>query len=471
MPSREDPETPPDGPRRAALIARLEAAGSYPRWVLIAAISGMFATGFPVTILTVSLRSIAIEMETTETVIAWVISAPILLSAVALPLLGKIGDMRGHRRIFLVGSLASVITAFLTVAAWDAASLIVLRTLAAVLGAATQPSSMALIFTVYGPLGRSRAMGWWSMAGAAAPALGLIAGGPLVDALGWRVVFLIQGLLGIPALVLAWLVLRETPARRVRFDVWGSLSLAVSMAALMLSLSLVRDAGLAAPRVWLTAAVGAAGLGAFVAVERRTRQPLLPLQFFAYRNFTAPILANGLMGAAYMGAFVLAPLVLLEIFGGTITSAALIMLLRTSTLTVASLAGGYFADRVGERRGAIIGTAIMTLALVVLAAGILDRSLLLFGAGLMLQGLGHGLALPPMNSAIADAVPHEDLGIASAASRLMAQVGTAFGITLFTLALGGRSDPAAFAAAFAVGVALSALSTLTAAGMQKRSVV
>lgn len=457
--------------RRERWLGELDRRGSYPRWVLVTALGGMFATTFPVTILTVSLGTIATELGSSETTMTWVISAPILLSAVALPLLGKMGDLRGHRLVFLAGFAGAAVTAFLTAFAWDAASLIGCRILAAVLGAATQPSSMALIFSVHSRIERSRAMGWWSMTGAAAPALGLVAGGPLVDALGWRVVFVIQGALACLALALAFLVLRETEPKKVRFDIAGSLTLAFGMASLMLAVGKIRDLGLASPIVLGGVLVGAVGLIAFVRVEGRTAAPLLPLAFFEQRNFTASIVANAFMGAAYMGAFVIAPLVLLQSFHFSVTGAALFMLLRTSTLTVASVGGGYLAGRVGERKAALVGTTIMTAGLAVLGVGILRSSLLGFGLGLFLQGLGNGLAIPSFTTAIAGSVPNEDLGISSAANRLTNQVGTAFGITLFTLAYGGIDTLGAFARAFWLGTGLAASAVVASSFMAPTSAV
>jgi len=107
------------GGLRGRVISRLEASGRYPTWVLLAALAGMFATTFPITILTVSLKNIAADFGTSETRIAYVISAPMLLSAVALPLLGKLGDLSGHRRVFLLGFGAATVTAAVTaLAAW-----------------------------------------------------------------------------------------------------------------------------------------------------------------------------------------------------------------------------------------------------------------------------------------------------------------------------------------------------------------
>ena len=173
-------------------------------------------------------------IDAAETTIAWVITTPMLFSAVALPMLGKLGDLKGHRRVFLFGSTSAAIIAATTSLAWSAGSLIALRTLASVLGGATQPSSMALIFRVIPPVERTRAMGWWSMTGAGAPAVGLIAGGPLVDLVGWRSVFILQAVFAFCALLLAWLVLPETPPKKVRFDVPGALTLALGVGGLLL---------------------------------------------------------------------------------------------------------------------------------------------------------------------------------------------------------------------------------------------
>jgi MFS family permease len=454
------------GGLRKRVIAHLEDRGSYPTWVLLAALAGMFTSTFPITILAVSLGAIAREFDARETTVAWVIAGPMLLSAVALPLLGKLGDLRGHRRIFLAGYAAATITAGLTALSWDLFSLIGFRTLAAALGGATQPTSMALILSVYARNRRVRAMGWWAMTAAGAPALGLIAGGPLVDWLGWRIVFVLQGGFSLVTLLLAAVVLRETPRQRVRFDAAGALTLALVVGGFMFALGRGREVGLLAPSIGLSCLVGMLGLLLFVRIERRADAPLLPLAFFGRRNFTAPILSNAFMGAAYMGAFVLAPLVLIELFGYSISTAAGIMLLRTLSLTLASPVGGWLGGRIGERGTAVLGAGVMTVALVAIVVGVVEVSLPALGIGLALQGAGHGLALPSLTSSISNAVPEKDLGIASAANRLTAQTGSAFGITLLTMVYGGLNTGSSFGRAFAVGALLSALSLVAAAFMR-----
>jgi MFS family permease len=453
---------------RRRLIDGLQERGTYPFWVLIGALSGTFATSFPVTILTIALKPMAVEFGVRETTIAWVISAPLLLSAVAFPLLGKLGDLYGHRRIFLFGFSAAAITAIATAAAWDAWSLIGLRTLAAVVGAATQPTALALIFTAYPPRDRVWAIGWWSMTGAAAPALGLIAGGPLVDLLGWRVVFLIQAGFSLVALGLAFLVLVETPRRQARFDVRGALTLAVAVGGIMLALGLLRD--VEPTSLWITGslAIGLIGLACFIRVERRVTDPLIPLELLRDVGFTAPIISNALNGAAYMGAFVVAPLLFLGIFGYSITQTAAIMLVRTLSLTVSSPFGGRLGMRVGERSAALIGATVMTASLLLIAYAALHASFVGMIVGLVLQGVGHGLSQPALVSAVASSVSESDLGVAAATNRLTGQLGVGFGITTLSLVYGGTNSPDAFFRAFLVGTLLSGLSLGAAAFMPGR---
>lgn len=454
---------------RQRILAELEARGTHPFWILLGALAGTFATAFPVTILTIALRPMAIEFGVRETTMTWVISAPLLLSAVAFPLLGKLGDMYGHRRVFLLGFAAATVAAVATATAWDAASLIALRTVAAVVGAATQPTAMALIFSAYPPRDRIWAMGWWSMTGAAAPALGLVAGGPLVDVFGWRIVFLMQAGFSVIALVLAAVVLVETPRRRSGFDFAGAATLGFGVGGLMLALGRIRDVAPTSPWIWGSLLAGGAGLFAFVRAERRAAAPLLPLEFFARPNFTAPIVANSFNGAAYMGAFVVAPLVFLGIFGYSITQTAAIMLIRTTSLTIASPLGGRLGTHIGERSAALIGAAVMTLSLLLIAGGSYFASLAAMAGGLVLQGLGHGLALPSLTSAVAAAVAEGDLGVAAATNRLTNQLGVAFGITTLSMVYGGAGTPAAFARSFLVGAGLAALSFASACFMRPTS--
>ncbi len=450
--------------RRAAFIAARQADGSYPRWVLWATLAGFFAVTFPVTILTVSLKTIAVEFDTDVTVLAWVITAPMLGAALCTPLLGKAGDVFGHRRVFLLGFALATVLAALTALSTSAGMLIGLRTLAQVVGAATGPTSVALITAVYAPAERVRAMGWWTFVGAGAPTLGLVIGGPMVDAIGWPSVFLAQAALAAVALMFAWFVLAESTERRpVRLDIAGAATLAVSVGTAMLALSMSDEWGLTHPVVVACLLVAPIALAAFVRIERRVEHPLLQLEWFGERNFTAPMVTEMLQSGAYFGGFVLAPLVLQDVFGFTARATAWILVVRTFAFTLASPVGGRLGSRIGERASATSGAVLVAVAMAVLALGIHLESLGVTLTGLVLQGAGYGIGRPSISATVTNSVPQSDVGIAAATLRMLQQLGNAFGITVMTVLYGGSTG--SLDAAYAAGAVMAALAVAGAAAI------
>lgn len=451
---------------RELVQSRLDSGGRYQRWVLLTALAGMFATTFPVTLLAVSLSTIAKDFGASETLIAWVISAPLLASAVALPILGKLGDLYGHRRVFLTGFVVSTVVTAVTVFAWDPYSLIALRGLAVMVGAATIPSSMALINSVHAPAERAKAMGWWSLVAAGSPAIGLVIGGPLIDAVGWRPMFGIQAALSIVPVLAAFLVLRETRRRHdVGFDILGALALAVGAGGLMFGLNQAPIRGFD-PVIIGAFAIGAAGLAAFAFVESRVAFPLLPLEFFRRRNFSASLLAALFSGAAYMGGFILAPLLLQSVFALSVSATSLVMLLRPASFAITSPIGGSIATTRGERPVAMFGSAAITAALVLLGVAGTWDALWLIAVGLVLQGIGNGTAQPPITATMSNSVDEADLGIAAAAQRMAFQVGSALGISTLTSIYGGTEQAGDFLTAYLAGAAIGAVALIFASMMR-----
>lgn len=455
---------------RGSIQARLDASDDYKRWVLLTSLAGMFATTFPVTLLAVSLSTIADDFDTTETLIAWVISAPLLASAVALPILGKLGDLYGHRRVFLTGFTISTAITAVTVFSWDPISLIALRGLAVMIGGATIPSSMALINSVYSRGERAKAMGWWSLVAAGSPAIGLVVGGPLIDAVGWRPMFGIQAALSIVPVVAAYLILRETRLRTdVGFDVGGAATLAVATGAIMFALNQAPARGLDGVIVGALV-VGIAGLLAFCAVEARVAFPLLPLEFFRRRNFTTSMLAALFSGAAYMGGFVLAPLMLQSVFALSVSATSLVMLLRPASFAISSPIGGSLATRLGERPVAVFGSLSIATALVLLGLGGSADLLWIAVVGLVVQGIGNGTAQPTITATMSNSVDEADLGIAAAAQRMAFQVGSALGISTLTSIYGGTEQASDFLTAYLVGAGIGVLALVFAAMMRSTPV-
>ena len=193
-----------------------------PSYVLWAALGGMIATTFPVTVFTLALPPLEHEFHASLNAVTWVLTAPPLAAALALPVIGPRQRHFGDRRVFLAGSIGAGLTAFLVAVAPSLPLLIAFRTIGQVCGSATTPASLAMIAAVYPAQRRLRITGHWSLAAAGSPVVGLIVGGPLIDAFGWRSIFIVQGCLIVVARGYSWLVLPRTiPARRTQLDVRG----------------------------------------------------------------------------------------------------------------------------------------------------------------------------------------------------------------------------------------------------------
>jgi MFS family permease len=180
------------------------------------------------------------------------------------------------------------------------------------------------------------------------------------------------------------------------------------------------------------------------------------------RNFTAPTVASFLSGAAYMGGFILAPLLLRFEFGYSLSAVALIMVLRPLSYSLASPLGGQMATRIGERTTGVLGTAVLSAGLLLLAAGAAGHELGAVAVGLFLQGIGNGVSRPPLTSTLMNAVDRADLGIAAASQRMVFQIGGSFGIAAMTVVYAGRNAAGPFARAFAVGALIGLAGTVAA---------
>jgi MFS family permease len=466
--------TPPRAPAlpeggsgpRARLAGVLDRRGRYPQAALIVALSGLFATTFPITVLTLALPTMARDFGTSEATLAWVVTLPILCSALALPVLGKLGDLYGHRRVFLAGFVVAAVTCALSATATSAAALIAWRTISQVAGSSTMPSSLALINAVHHGEERARAMGWWSMVGAGAPVIGLLVGAPVIEAVGWQMLFVLQAGLMVVPVAASWLVLRETPRRPARFDVVGAATLALGMGPLLLAVDQAPEWGIGSPPVIACIVVAAGGLVLFAANERRVEAPLVPLDFFWSRDVTASLAVSFLGGAAYMGGFFLASLLVVEQFDYSLTSAVPILAIRPALFASTSPIGGRLAGRRGNRVGGVTGCLALTGGLSFVALGArVDSLLVVVAAGFLLQGIGFGLMRPAITTALADAVAEHDLGVAGAAERLTGQIGVAFGITLMATVYAGEVDR--FAPAFAIGAAFALAGAVAALAMRR----
>jgi EmrB/QacA subfamily drug resistance transporter len=449
---------------RARISHRVRQSDHYPWWVLVTVLAGLFASGFTITIMAVSLKDIASDLGTSETALTWVVTGPFLALALTMPLFGKLGDVYGHRRVYLLGFAGFTIGAALTAFAWSGAALIAVRVLGSIPGAATGPTSMALIMRAFPEDDRVKAMGWWALVGAGAPVIGLVAGGPIVDAIGWRWIFVAQVPLSLAALLVGMIILHETPRRTaVPIDWSGATTLGVATVSALLALTLGAQLGWAHPAVIGLVVLAPIGLWAFLRAERRAIEPLLPLEFFRKRDFTASLVSQGSINFAYMGGFIITPLLMENRFGFSVAATSLAMVCRPLANSIASPAGGYLAARIGERPAAVAGTIMVAVSMGLFAVASSAEMVALVFAGLILSGIGLGGSAPSLITVVANTVEPADLGVANAAQQMVAMIGAVAGIQVLSTIQGGSEAASPFTAAYLVGGAVAVVGVVASA--------
>ncbi|MFP6656465.1 MAG: MFS transporter [Myxococcota bacterium] len=431
------------------------------RWLLWACLAGGFATTFTITILGVSLKAIAVDLNTEVATIAWVLTAPMLAQAVSAPILGKFGDLHGHRRVYLMGFVLATIVSFATAFAWNAGSLIGLRTLGQLAGTATMPASMAMLFRAYEGRERVKAMGWMSVVIAGGPVLGLAIGGVLIENIGWRPIFLIQGGLSALACLVALLILVETPRRKnLGMDIPGACVLACGALTLTFAINRVPIWGLLDSRVLLALAATPLLLMLFARIERRSPNPLIPLEFMARRNFVFPLLIGFCLQFAYMGGFIISPLIMLGVFGLGQAATSMWTIARPISFSISSPIGGQLGSRYGERSMVITGSCLIFTAMIALTAGAETTSMPLILAGLIFAGMGMGFAQPSLSTIVASAVSEEDHGVAISTMSTTSGIGAVAGISILTALCADSETTIGFRNGYALGAAVAAVGVL-----------
>jgi MFS family permease len=423
---------------------RAMGSSRYEWWVLWSLLAGLLALNFTFTVFNVVLSQVASQFHTSVVTLSWTMTGPLLAYGLAAPFFGKIGDIFGHRRLYLFGLAGAMVSAVLTALAPDTAMLILARTLDGVQGAATGTASGALLNLVFRPEDRVKAMGWWSLVGAGGPVLGLSIGSPIIAAFGWRTLFWIQLVLLVVAFFVVMIVLphvrgsaneeaeRKSMAR-VNFrkmDWVGSTTLSLGVTALMLGLSLGYSRGWTGWACMTSWTVSAIMIAAFVYRIRHADNPIIPAHYFRRRNFIMPMALRSTANFAYFGGFFLFPLLMRHGFHASISSIGFTSIGRPIAFAVCSPIAGYLAIRIGERFSAVAGTVFLTLSMLLFASLHVGSSTFVIVLALVLSGVGMGVAMPSSSSTMANEVLPSEFGVMSAAQLLAMQVGEVAGIQI-----------------------------------------
>ncbi|MFJ8047658.1 MFS transporter [Streptomyces luteogriseus] len=422
------------------------------KWILLTTVLGSSMAMLDSTVVNVALPRIGRDLDANLSALQWTVNAYMVTLAGLILLGGALGDRFGRRKVFVIGVVWFAVASLLCGIAPNAGVLIAARALQGVGGALLTPGSLALIQASFHPDDRGRAVGLWSGFGGIGAAVGPFVGGWLVDGPGWRWVFL----LNVPlALVCVPVALRHVPESgdqqaHGRFDVLGAVLGALALALVTYALIEAGEGGLV---VVVSAVAGLAAAVAFVVVERRRPDPMMPPDIFASRQFTAVNLVTLCVYAALGGFFFLAALQLQVVVGYSALAAGTALLPTTVLMLLLSARSGELADRIGPRIPLTVGPLLC-------AAGML--LMLRVGPGasyvvdvlpaLVVLGLGLVTLVAPLTATVLGSVSVVRAGLASGINNAAARAAGLLAVAALPLLAGmgeeAYREPAAFDTAF-----------------------
>jgi EmrB/QacA subfamily drug resistance transporter len=412
--------------------ARILAPENRKWWTLGAVAFGLFMIMLDNTIVNVALPSIQSDLGIGISELEWVFNGYALTFGVLMLTGGKLADMLGRRRIFIVGLLIFTVASLFCGLATSAGWLIGARVVQGAGSALMNPATLSIVTATFPPRQRGMAIGIWAGVAAMALAIGPLAGGLITQHLGWNWIFFINVPVGILAIIVTRLVVdesRDTSADQ-RLDLPGLLSSGVGLFALTYGLIEANDAGWTSARILALFAIAAVALVAFVLLELHQRSPMLDLSLFKNGTFAGANSVMLLVGLAMFGVFFYNSLFIQNILGySAVQTGATFLPMTVLIILVAPFAGKY-SDRVGSRWLMGIGMVLLAGSLFIFSRLNASSDFWDILPGLLVGGFGMALVMTPTTSAAMGSVPVDKSGVGSAVLNSMRQVGGALGIAV-----------------------------------------
>lgn len=411
-------------------------AGLEYKWVVaLVVVIGVFMSILDQTIVNIAIPRLQTAFGADIHSVQWVLTAYILTQGVFTPTAGFFADTLGTKRFYIISLIAFTLGSALCGIAWSLPALIFFRVLQGAGGAALFPLSITMLFREFPPQERGIASGFFGIPALLAPALGPTLGGYLVTYAGWQAIFYINLPIGIIAVILVSIFIRESPIESGRtFDILGFLFAAAGLAMVLYGLSDASTDGWGSAKVISFVAGGVIVLALFIATEliiaNRGGQPLLDLRLFRNQPFTTSIIANLFVTFSLFGGVFLFPIYLQNIRGQSAFAAGLLLLPQALAAMVSVIAGGRLVDRIGVR-------AVMIPGLLVLAFATWQLSLITATSPywwlqimFIIRGLGLGLCIQPLTVAGLSEIPPRQLAQASSLNTVSRSVASSLGIAV-----------------------------------------
>jgi EmrB/QacA subfamily drug resistance transporter len=452
-----------------------------PRWLILTAVMlGTFMTPLDASIVNTILPSIATSFRTDISIVQWVPTVYLLTVCCLILLYGRLGDIIGHKRVFLYGIGAFIVSSILCGSSQNIWMLIVFRALQGLTASMIMAVGLAIVTAVFPPTERGKAMGIYAIGIAIGLGLGPTLGGLIAEYLSWRYVFFINVPIGVAALLWSSRVIpRGSTNPGQRLDWFGALTSLIFLLGLLLYANRGENWGWASPPSLITLAIAVVFGVLFFWIEHASAQPMLNLALFANRKFSFASLSALFSFMALYALVFLTPFYLMFALHYSILKVGVVMAASPIVTLFVAPVSGALSDHIGTRALTVCGMCIAALGMYLLSR--LQQSAQVFDViwRLAVTGLGMGMFQSPNNSAIMGSVPPRHLGISSGILAAVRNMGMVLGIAvagtvLYNIAPGvAYSHPGSFTTsqigeflsglrwAYITGAALAGISALT----------
>ncbi|GAB3587278.1 MDR family MFS transporter [Calidifontibacter terrae] len=407
--------------------------------ILTGLLLGMFLAALDQTIVSTAIRTIGDDLHGLS-MQAWVTTAYLITSTIATPIYGKLGDLYGRKKLFLFAIVVFVLGSFACAFSTSMTMLAVFRAVQGVGAGGLFTLALAIIGDIVAPRERAKYTGYFMAVFATSSVLGPVVGGLFAETnqiftiSGWRWVFLVNVPIGILALFVVSRTLHLHHVRReARIDWWGAASLVVALVPLLTVAEQGRSWGWGSGRSIAAYVIGIAGVLAFIVIERRMgNDALIPPRIFRIRAVNVTIVASIIVGLAMFGGMMVLPLYMQIVHGASPMKSGLMMLPMVLGMMSAAMTSGQITARTGKiRRFPMIGTAIATIALLLLSTISADTNLALVMLYMLILGVGIGNCMQPLTLIVQNAVPPQEIGVATSAATFFRQLGGTLGVAIF----------------------------------------
>jgi EmrB/QacA subfamily drug resistance transporter len=406
------------------------------RWVaLVVLCVGQLMIVLDATVVNVALPSIQRDLHADQASLAWVINGYLISFGGLLLLAGRLGDLLGRRRLFLIGVALFTAASTLCGLAPTEATLTAARFVQGIGAAVVSSMVLGILVTLFETRGEtSRAMSIYAFVASAGGSIGLLVGGVLTDAVGWHWIFFINVPIGVAALALGAVLIPSHTGTGLRsgVDVWGALLITTAPALAVYAILEAASNGWVSVRTLGMAGVTALLVAAFILVESRARHPLVPLRFFRSRNVAGAVLVRALFPVGMFGAFFLGALYLQRVLGYSPVGAGLAFMPMNLCVALFSLfVTARLVGRFGAKATLMPGLVLMTVGLLLLGRAPVNAVYVIdVLPALLLMGMGAGLIFMPSVLLAMSGVDGTDSGLASGVANVAIQMGAAVGVAV-----------------------------------------